>query len=86
MSQKDLPKDSGIIHLLPLLIITLVLALGFYFFITNKQLVNYLPENLRPFKADVAVSPATQYQNPFSKDTQYVNPFSTYKNPFDNLK
>lgn len=33
-----------------------------------------------------AVSPQSDYANPFDKNSQYVNPFSEYKNPFDLLK
>lgn len=70
-------NQRGVIHLaLPLLLLlaAAIAALIYFGIIQN------------PFKAlfqkGLKVSPKTEYQNPFKKETQYVNPFETYKNPF----
>lgn len=68
--------QRGIVHLLPLILIVAVIAVGAYF-VTQGKLK--LPSLLQK---GPKVELQTSYENPFKKETQYVNPFETYKNPF----
>lgn len=68
-------KERGIIHLLPLLVVVIAIAVGVYLISQGKVNLPFLSN-----QPSVAVK--TEYKNPFDKETQYVNPFDSYKNPF----
>jgi hypothetical protein len=82
-------KESGVIALVPLLIIIIIgLVLAVFVYINLIGKVNLQITDSKPASTDKpeqVVSLKSEYKNPFEKDTQYVNPFSEYKNPFDNL-
>ena len=77
---KSLPvrSSSGIIHLLPLILVAGLLIVG-AFLVARISLKTPTKDT----KASVQLR--ASYANPFEKDTQYVNPFASYKNPFDEI-
>lgn len=76
---KKVNRQRGVIHLALPLLLLLVLGAGLFILISLGVIQNPL-KNL--FQKGLKVTPKTEYQNPFKKETQYVNPFETYKNPF----
>ncbi len=65
---------------LSVLLLLIVLA-------NTPQKSNIAPQTTTFTKPEESnVNLKSEYENPFSSDTQYVNPFSDYKNPFDNLE
>lgn len=73
--------QAGVIHLIPLLLVALIVAAGF--FAWSRGFVK-LPFIASP-KEGPSVTLTANFKNPFDKSSQYINPFG-YKNPFDNLK
>ena len=79
-----MPKEEpfvqkGVVHLLALFLILAAIAFLALLLVKGGVIKTRVSK-------DVQVQLASEYQNPFNKDTQYVNPFSEYKNPFDNLR
>lgn len=74
---KKVNKQRGVINLALPLLLLLIAAAGalIYFGVINNPFKNLFQKGLK-------VTPKSEYQNPFKKETQYVNPFETYKNPF----
>ena len=72
-------KQSGIAHILLIVIIVAVLAVAGYFLL-NK--FGFKLPSIPGIQQGPKVSLKTEYANPFDKETQYINPFETYKNPF----
>lgn len=73
--------ERGIVHILPLIFVAVTIVIFVGFLLIKGGVIK-----TTPFSKQSRVTLASEYSNPFNKDSQYVNPFSDYKNPFDNLK
>lgn len=80
-------NQSGIVHLLPLLLIILIVSVVILLItgiIKNPFSKQGLDKSSQKVKAGLTIQ--EDYKNPFDTSTQYLNPFATYKNPFESLK
>ncbi len=85
MSEDDCCQ-KGIVHLIPLFLVTILIGLAVGYFLISKGFIKNPAPSVIKIASEAQVELQADYKNPLDKSSQYVNPFSEFKNPFDNLE